>query len=88
MELPSSHPAHWLPTHKLPLRTGMPPQLVRDFVIERETSQGLIQIAERKDNIQRLVTLQFDDIEVSTIRIVCKTTWGNMPPRIYSLLIL
>ena len=88
MELPSSHPAHWLPTHKLPLRTGMPPQLVRDFVIERETSQGWIQIAERKDNIQRLVTLQFDDIEVSTIRIVCKTTWGNMPPRIYSLLIL
>lgn len=87
MELPSSHPAHWLPTHKLPLRNGMPLQLVRDFAIEKETPQGWVRIAECKDNIQRLVTLRFNTMETSAIRIVCKRTWGNMVARIYSLLI-
>lgn len=87
MELPSSHPAHWLPTHKLPLRKGMPPQLVRDFAIEKKTSQGWVQIAECKDNIQRLFSMQIDNTETSAIRIVCKRTWGNISPRIFSLII-
>ena len=87
MELPSSHASHWEKSHQFAVRTGMPPQLVRELTLTAELETGeTVRLANLHGQHQRLITVHLPEMpRLRALRITVRQTWGGLPPVIYKI---
>ena len=68
--------------HKNPAKNknqviGVPPELVKDFLIEARDRGQWKEVGKVKNNLTRLVKVSFDEIETTAIRIKLENTHGD-----------
>lgn len=90
MELPSSHASHWEKSHRFAVRTGMPPQLVRELTMTAELESGeTARLAELQEQHQRLVIVRLPEApRLRRLRMEIRQTWGGAAPAIYRISVL
>lgn len=87
MELPSSRTAHIEPSHVYVPRTGMPEHLIKDMMVTAFDKQEVpFAVWNVKENIQRLLVLQWDKPQkISKLTVTVRSTWGQAEARIFRI---
>ena len=88
MELPSSRAHHWEMSHHLTARKEMPPQLIKDFVVEIRRASSINKqfdvIFKKQKNEQRLIVIRLKE-KLQSLRFCVKETWGKRTAAVYGI---
>ncbi|GGZ38079.1 hypothetical protein GCM10007049_34200 [Echinicola pacifica] len=64
---------------------AVPPELVRELVLEARVAGAWKEIAQLSDNRRRMIKLSFAPVQTSALRIKFKDTWGADQVKIYEV---
>ncbi len=85
-ELTSSRAAEWNEHHKFMSRSGMPPQLVKDYDVYAQTPQGLKLVASERNNWKRLSVIKLDQpLATNALKFVFLSTYGAKSAEVFEV---
>ncbi len=64
---------------------GVPETLVRDYIVEAETKDGWVKLAEGKDNLNRCCVHTFDEVATKKVRVTVTESGNHRTARIFEV---
>lgn len=85
-ELTSSRATEWNDHHKFMSRSGMPPQLVKDYAVYAQTAAGWQLIAVENNNWKRHSVVKLDEpIDTTALKFVFISTYGAPRAEVFEI---